>query len=373
MNCVDYPSLLERAIFALVALCSAAASAADDVDKYGGLMDVKGTPGEFFSIQKLGDRWWILTPDGHGTFIRTVSKVDSNNRNVDVTGYGNFQSYDAVYIQPNGGQPTANLKEAAADTLTKDVIDPKSGATLKDVGDAMFIGTDRFKPGFTYFWLDQVGAGGKVQWYYSTGKDWKLINDTGNPFTCAVKNADNSYNLDIGDYLAPDANGFCQWDNKGANRITFFDLAKAGLPADYVPMALPNDPAPGTTSRPSSRGLSPPPRYSTRPMNGPYLTRPFSASTAPATGTQHGPRRSRNVSRAGATTPWECTRGVMSSPRRHSWATSAPRRADLGTRQRGNEGQGLLRQEHLYGRVFPARQRAVDLARRTAGCIRRPV
>ena len=92
------------------------------------------------------------------TFIRTVSKVDTNNNNVDCGGSGNFLSYDAVYIQPKDGKPTANLKDAAASTIARDVVDPESGATLKDAGDAIIIGSGRFKPNFTYFWLDQLGA-----------------------------------------------------------------------------------------------------------------------------------------------------------------------------------------------------------------------
>ena len=143
---------------ALAGFLACAAAAAADVDKYGGFMDVQGTPGASFSVQKIGGRWWIVTPDGHGTFIRTVSKVDTNNDNVDCGGSGNFLTYDAVYIQPKDGRPTANLQDAAASTITRDVVHPKSGVTLKDAGDAFFIGSGRFKPNFTYFWLDQLGA-----------------------------------------------------------------------------------------------------------------------------------------------------------------------------------------------------------------------
>ena len=238
---------------ALVGLLSYAVSAADDVDKYGGFMDIKGTAGEFFSVQKIGGRWWIVTPEGHGTFIRTVSKVDTNNNNVDCGGSGNFLTYDAVYIQPKDGKPTANLKDAAASTITRDVVHPQSGVTLKDAGDAIFIGSGRFKPNFTYFWLDQLGAGGKVQWYYSAGKQWKLINGNGNPSACVAKNADGSYYFDRGNFMAPDAKGGGVGHDptrpetinaSRANKITWFDVAKVGFPADFAPLALPNDPTP---------------------------------------------------------------------------------------------------------------------------------
>ena len=53
--------------------------------------------------------------------------------------------------------------------------------------------------------------------------------------------------------MAPDAKGDGVWYdpnqagtiNAGrANKITWFDVAKAGFPADFSPRALPNDPAP---------------------------------------------------------------------------------------------------------------------------------
>ncbi len=214
-------------------------------------MDVKGTPGESFSVQKIGGRWWLVTPDGHGTFIRTVSKVDTNNNNVDCGGSGNFLTYDAVYIQPKDGQPTANLKDAAASTIARDVVDPKSGVTLKNVGDALFIGSGRFKPNFTYFWLDRLGAGGKVQWYYSAGKQWKLINGNGNPFASRGQERRWQLRFRPRQFHGPGRQGGRRVErseqagnvNAGrANKITWFDVAKAGFPADFAPMALPNDP-----------------------------------------------------------------------------------------------------------------------------------
>ena len=92
-----------------------------------------------------------------------------------------------------------------------------------------------------------------MQWYYLAGEQWRLINGNGNPATCVAKNADGSYSFDRGNFIAPNAKG----DGGGydpkrpetinasrANKITWFDVAKAGFPADFAPMALPNDPAP---------------------------------------------------------------------------------------------------------------------------------
>jgi len=228
----------------LAVLFAATAEGQEKVDKYGGLMDIKGTAGEFFSVQKIGNRWWVVTPDGHGTFIKTVSKVDTNTRNVDCGGSGGFRSYDALYLQHKDGRLSTNLKDAATSTIPGDVVDAKRRVTVKAAGDALYLGCARFKPNFTYVWLGRVGVGGKMQWYYSTGKGWKLINKTGKPFTCVAKNADGSYSFDVGNYMAPDANGFGVWNNKGANKIIWFDVAKVGFPADFAPMALPGDATP---------------------------------------------------------------------------------------------------------------------------------
>ena len=46
------------------------------LDRYGGTMNVVGTPSESFHLEKLGDRWCLVTPEGHGMFIRAVSKTD---------------------------------------------------------------------------------------------------------------------------------------------------------------------------------------------------------------------------------------------------------------------------------------------------------
>ena len=49
--------------FALVGRSSAA-----DLDRFGGFTDIKGDKTGFFHAQKIGDRWWLVTPEGHGFF-----------------------------------------------------------------------------------------------------------------------------------------------------------------------------------------------------------------------------------------------------------------------------------------------------------------
>ena len=65
------------------------------LDKFGGVPSIAGHPDESFHLEKIGNRWWLVTPEGHGVFIRAVSKVDV----ADYGGSGGFLSYDGVYLQ----------------------------------------------------------------------------------------------------------------------------------------------------------------------------------------------------------------------------------------------------------------------------------
>ncbi len=38
------------------------------LDRYGGFLDVKGEHTGFFHTEHIHDRWWLVTPDGHGFF-----------------------------------------------------------------------------------------------------------------------------------------------------------------------------------------------------------------------------------------------------------------------------------------------------------------
>ena len=38
------------------------------LDRYGGFFDIKGKRTGFFHTERIGDRWWLVTPDGHGFF-----------------------------------------------------------------------------------------------------------------------------------------------------------------------------------------------------------------------------------------------------------------------------------------------------------------
>ena len=40
----------------------------DHLDAYGGFIDVVGKQTGFFHVEKIDNRWWLVTPDGHGFF-----------------------------------------------------------------------------------------------------------------------------------------------------------------------------------------------------------------------------------------------------------------------------------------------------------------
>ena len=48
-----------------------------ELDQYGGWKKIKGTPTGFFHTEKIGERWWIITPDGNGYIIKGVQYMPS--------------------------------------------------------------------------------------------------------------------------------------------------------------------------------------------------------------------------------------------------------------------------------------------------------
>ncbi|MBI4376283.1 MAG: VCBS repeat-containing protein [Elusimicrobia bacterium] len=215
-----------------------AAPAWAQFDSYGGHLSVAGEKTGLFHYQKLGNRWWLITPEGHGLLSLAVSGV-----NTDAWAQsGGWLPYDAVYLQSFNGALTPNLRDAASDTHIRDVI-RHDGMSLIRAGDAIYLG-HRLKPNYTYFWLDQLGQGGKIRWYYSTGDgSWQLINSgSGNPYSAYGPLAsDYSFNLDTGNYMAPGANGFGAWGNPKANLIVWWNTWN-GFPPDFAPASLANDP-----------------------------------------------------------------------------------------------------------------------------------
>jgi hypothetical protein len=240
LNCCRIVSFLVP--LTLAALVASANDEAPRTDQYGGLLALRGTTADMFHLEKLGKRWWLVTPDGHGMFIRAISKVSSYS-NMDWGGSGGYQSYDAVYLETIDGRLSANLKLPAEDTLPADVKLEGSECTVKNAGDAIYIGSERFKPNFTYFWMSRLGEGGRMEWYYSTADDWKKINDTGNPAKGVALGEGQTFSFEVGNYIAPDSNGEGRGNDPKANKITFWNLT-AGFPVDFAKARLPNDVTP---------------------------------------------------------------------------------------------------------------------------------
>jgi len=198
-------------------------------------------PGDYH-LEKRDGRWSFIDPGGHRVFVRAVSQVDTS----DFGGQGNFQSYDAVYLSTSDGW-SRNLSDAAKNSLGADVINAQ-GVTVRAVGDAIYLGSERFKPISTYFWLNRLGNGGAISWYYSSANGrWSPINGNGNPSggneASAVLDADGGYSFDIGGYFQPNNNGFSETRGPNANRIVWWPPPQ-GPPADFSRTSLPKDRTP---------------------------------------------------------------------------------------------------------------------------------
>jgi len=196
----------------------------------------------FYQIRRLNGHWSFVDPDGQEVFVRAVSQVDTN----DFGGQGNFQSYDAVYLRGSSGW-SRNLAEAAKDSLKADVVNAQN-ITVHVVGDEIYLGSQRFKPIATYFWLDRLGSGGVMNWYYSTADGrWRAVNGNGNPFagkeSSAALDPEGRYSLDVGGYFQPDDHGFSERRGPNADRIAWWSTSK-GPPADFTRTSLGNDRTP---------------------------------------------------------------------------------------------------------------------------------
>ncbi len=202
-----------------------------------------------FALERISDRWWFIDPEGNVFFPKAVAKTDTWEAYSYI--HGTFQKYDGVYLQRNDGSFTQNLSDKAEDPTPADVVN-SSGVTLQAVSDAIYIGSVR-PFDVSYFYLGQLGVGGKVEWYYSSreaGTPWRLVNGSGNPAAGTPRNVDESYNLDVGDYLGldPRSGELVEHDPK-ANRIHWWTLDSeyqlgnpALFPRDFAPTSLPVDP-----------------------------------------------------------------------------------------------------------------------------------
>jgi len=61
--------------------------------------NVSGTATGYFHLERLGQRWWFIAPDGTGFFPRAVALSDFSSSGAAGTG---FRAYDAVALAPGG-------------------------------------------------------------------------------------------------------------------------------------------------------------------------------------------------------------------------------------------------------------------------------
>jgi hypothetical protein len=156
---------------------------------------VVGTKTGGFHTQQIGDRIWLIAPDGKGFFPREVQLFTDGSSGA---GGNRFLSYDKVVLQPNDGS-FVTVSDQAKDSNPGDVLITGKAYTLKNVGDTIYIGSARFKPEYTHIQAQALGVGGTINWYYlDSSGTWVLINGTGAPFSAAELNAEKSYYMDVG-------------------------------------------------------------------------------------------------------------------------------------------------------------------------------
>ena len=82
----------KSAVLSLLILLLPAAALGQRLDRYGGFLDVKGKRTGFFHTERIDDRWWLVTPDGHGFFGIGVSHpITSMSEGAITFAYGGSQ------------------------------------------------------------------------------------------------------------------------------------------------------------------------------------------------------------------------------------------------------------------------------------------
>ena len=83
---------MKPAALGLILVLLPAIAHAQELDPYGGFLDIKGTRTGYFHTERLNDRWWLVTPDGHGFFGIGVSHpVTSMSEGAITFAYGGSQ------------------------------------------------------------------------------------------------------------------------------------------------------------------------------------------------------------------------------------------------------------------------------------------
>lgn len=210
---------------------------------------LSGTATGYWHLEHVGDRIWLVAPDGKVDFMRSVALLDSQPSGASGR---SFRSYGKVILVSSGGVTT--VVTAAAEDNLNDALMSGESYTLKNVGDTIYIGAAGFRPEYTFFQMSTKGApgaGGAVLWsYYSNSPSactgtppcWVLINGNGKPATADTLNSSDSFYFDIGNdsgtnpttgLYAPSAEAdIVQWFASKPNAPAW--------PADFVSASIPS-------------------------------------------------------------------------------------------------------------------------------------
>lgn len=63
----------KKVVFMCILFLYSLVGSAQEKDKYGGFLDIKGEKTGFFHTEKIDSRWWLITPDGNGFFGLGIS------------------------------------------------------------------------------------------------------------------------------------------------------------------------------------------------------------------------------------------------------------------------------------------------------------
>lgn len=86
----------------LIALAAGHAFAEErELDTYGGFTDIEGEKTGFFHTQKIGDRWWLVTPEGHAFWGKGIAHpiTDYSKSAVTFTYLGDQEAWLAGSIE----------------------------------------------------------------------------------------------------------------------------------------------------------------------------------------------------------------------------------------------------------------------------------
>jgi hypothetical protein len=164
--------------------------------------NVSGTATGYFHLERLGQRWWFIAPDGTGFFPRAVALSDFSSSGAAGTG---FRAYDAVALAPAGSSAYRMVTDETEDSDSSDVLMPGRSYTVRDPGDTILLGSSRFQPEFTKFQMSMLGRGGTIAWYYYSNSRsrctsppcWIPINRDGKPYSADTSDTSHSFALNV--------------------------------------------------------------------------------------------------------------------------------------------------------------------------------